>query len=476
MPHRRSSGPATPATPGSTWRLGHRLPVARRPGRGPRLRTALLGALAGVVLVSSATPTLAAPPPPNPTDGQISAAQAEREAAAVEVGRLAGLVAVAEAELQRVGIEAEAAGTAYLVAEEAVIQARSAADETAAQLHEAATAVSAAEARIVQFSRDSYINGSTLSTTAALLDSEGPGELIQRAALLDYVAANEVDVLGQLQVAKVAQANADSAARAARDEMVAAEETARAAKAQADAQLTAQQGAFAEVAEQKAAHEAELQAAQITLLELRGARNAYEQYMAQKQAEEAAALAEAQRSAAAAAEAAAAARSRSFSGAGSSGGGSSGGGSSGGSSSSGGSGGSSTYAAPFSGRVTSCFGTRWGTSHNGLDVAAPIGTPLYAPTSGTVKRAGSATGFGLAVYLLGDDGAVYVYGHINDYFVSTGDRVVPGQEIAEVGNRGQSTGPHVHFEVHPNGAMYTGASNPVPWLNARGIRVGACGG
>ncbi|WP_116453445.1 peptidoglycan DD-metalloendopeptidase family protein [Blastococcus litoris] len=424
------------------------------------MRTALVGALTSAVLigavqVGSAAPTLAAPPPPNPTDGQISAAQTEQQSAAAEVGRIAGLVAVAEAELERVGIEAEAAGTAYLLAEEALLQAQSAAERTASELQEAANAVSAAKVRIEQFSRDSYMNGSMLSTTAALLDADGPGELIQRAALLDYVAANEVDVLGQLQVAKVAQANADSAARAARDETVAAEEVARVAKAQADAQLAAQETAYAAVAEQKAAHEAELQAAQIKLLELQGARNAYEQYMAQKQAEEAAALAAAQRSAAAAAEAAAAARNNSNGGA---------------------VGRSTAYVAPFSGRITSCFGARWGTSHNGLDVASPIGTPLYAPISGTVQRAGSATGFGLAVYLLGDDGAVYVYGHINDYFVRAGERVVAGQQIAEVGNRGNSTGPHVHFEVHPSGAMYSGAANPVPWLNARGIQLGACGG
>ncbi len=448
--------PFAPVTLRVTGRPGSRWPGAGGPSRRRPLRTALVGVLVGVALVGSATPTIAAPAPPNPTDGQIGAAQTEQEAAAAEVGRIAGLVAVAEAELERVGIEAEAAGTAYMLAEEALVQAQSVAEQMATELQTAAAAVSAAEARIARFSRDSYMDGSMLSTTAALLDSEGPGELIQRAALLDYVAANEVDVLSELQVAKVAQANADSAARAARDEMAAAEEAAQAAKAQADAQLAAQQGAYAEVAAQKAIHEAELQAAQIRLLELQGARNAYQQWMAEKQAEEAAAAAAAERSAREAAEAAAAARNNSSSG--------------------GGSGGSSGYAKPFSGRVTSCFGARWGTSHNGLDVASPIGTPLYAPISGTVKRAGSATGFGLAVYLLGDDGAVYVYGHINDYFVRTGDRVVAGEQIAEVGNRGNSTGPHVHFEVHPNGAMYSGASNPVPWLNARGIHVGACGG
>ena len=451
-PHR----PNGPLSPSGTGLRRRRWPTKGRSDRRHRLRTVLVGVFTGAALIGAATPAIAAPAPPNPTDGQIDAAQTEQEAAAAEVGRIAGLVAAAEAELERVGVQAEAAGTAYMMAEEALQQAQSLAEQTAAELQAAAAAVSTAEARIGRFSRDSYMNGSMLSTTAALMDSDGPGELIQRAALLDYVAANEVDVLGQLQVAKVAQANADSAARAARDEMAAAEEKARAAKAQADEQLAAQQNAYAEVAAQKAAHEAELQAAQITLLELQGARNAYQQWMTQKQAEEAAAAAAAERSAREAAESAAAARRNKSDG--------------------GAPGGSSGYARPFSGQVTSCFGARWGTFHNGLDVASPIGTPLYAPTAGTVKRAGSATGFGLAVYLLGDDGAVYVYGHVNDYFVRVGDRVIAGEQIAEVGNTGNSTGPHVHFEVHPNGAMYSGAANPVAWLNARGIRVGACGG
>jgi murein DD-endopeptidase MepM/ murein hydrolase activator NlpD len=93
-----------------------------------------------------------------------------------------------------------------------------------------------------------------------------------------------------------------------------------------------------------------------------------------------------------------------------------------------------------------------------------------------VKRAGAATGFGQAVYILGDDGAVTVYGHVNRYFVSAGERVGAGEQIAEVGNRGQSTGPHLHFEVHPSGYMYSGQVDPVPWLNARGIYLGGCGG
>jgi murein DD-endopeptidase MepM/ murein hydrolase activator NlpD len=441
----------------------------RRPTAGRsacRIRTALVSALVGAVLVGTATPAVALPPPPpNPTDSELGSAREQQDAAAAEVGRILGLAAAAEAELEKVGVLAEAAGTAYFAAEEALQIAQAAAEETAAELDAAAVAVAASEARIALFSRDSYMNGGSLNAGAALLDAEGPGELIQRAAMLDYVADNQLDVLTELEVAKVAQANADSAARAARDEMAAAEETAQVAKEQADAQLAAQQGAYEQVAAQKATLDQELQAAQIKLLELQGARDAHQAWVAQKQAEEAAAAAAAARAIAEAEAAAAAARKNTGGG----GGGGNGGGGGGGVSSSG-------YVKPTSGRVSSCFGMRWGALHGGVDIAASIGTPIYAVTSGVVKRAGSATGFGQAVWILGDDGAVTVYGHVNRYFVSAGDRVSAGERIAEVGNKGQSTGPHLHFEVHRSGALYSGHSNPVPWLNARGVYLGGCGG
>jgi murein DD-endopeptidase MepM/ murein hydrolase activator NlpD len=449
MAHRRPSGPAT-------TRRGPRRARTGRPVR--RVRTALVGVLAGVALVGSATPAFAVPaPPPNPSDSQLGAAQSEQQAAAAEVGRIAGLVAAAEAELERVGIQAESAGTAYLIAEEALLAAQAQAAQSAAELQAAGVAVAAAERRIALFSHDSYMNGGSLTSEAALLDSEGPGELIQRAAMLEYVADTQLDVLGELEIAKVAQANADSAARAARDEMASAEEAAQAAKEEADAQLAAQQGTYEQVASQKAAYDQQLQAAQIHLLELQGARNAYQAWEAQRQAEEAAAAAAAER---AAREAAAAAEAAAQNGGGGGGGGTV----------------SGNYAQPTSGRVSSCYGWRWGALHAGVDIAAPIGTPIYAATSGVVKRAGAATGFGQAVYIRGDDGHVTVYGHVNRYFVSAGERVSAGEQIAEVGNRGQSTGPHLHFEVHPHGVMYGGSINPVPWLNARGIYLGGCGG
>jgi murein DD-endopeptidase MepM/ murein hydrolase activator NlpD len=441
--------------------------MSQRRRRFRVLRGALAGTLVGAVLVGTAAPALAVPPPPpNPSDSQLNQAQQDRRAAAAEVGRIAALVAAAEAEMEKVGVQAEAAGAAYLEAEEALTEAQQAADRTAAELRTAADAVHAAQLRIADFSRDSYMQGRTLTSSAALLDAEGPGELIQRAALLDYVAANQLDVLGQLEVARVQQANADSAARAARDQMAAAQETARRAKEEADARLAAQQAAFDRVAVQKADYERQLQAAQIKLLELQGARNAYQAWVAQKQAEEAAARAAAERAAREAAE-----RARAAQGGGVRGGGGS---VSGGSGSVGGGGGN--YVQPTSGRVSSCYGWRWGALHGGVDIAAPIGTNIYAATSGVVERAGPATGFGLAVYIRGVDGAVTVYGHVNTYYVNAGERVSAGEHIADVGNRGQSTGPHLHFEVHPDGSMYSGRVDPVPWLNARGIYLGGCGG
>ncbi|RZQ64021.1 M23 family metallopeptidase [Amycolatopsis suaedae] len=119
-------------------------------------------------------------------------------------------------------------------------------------------------------------------------------------------------------------------------------------------------------------------------------------------------------------------------------------------------------------RFTSGFGARWGTSHNGIDLAAPIGTPILAAADGTVIEAGPASGFGLWVRIQMSDGTVHVYGHMNDYSVRVGQKVKAGQQIAEVGNRGQSTGPHLHFEVWSGGSKKI---DPRSWLRERGVSL-----
>lgn len=122
--------------------------------------------------------------------------------------------------------------------------------------------------------------------------------------------------------------------------------------------------------------------------------------------------------------------------------------------------------APVSGTLTSSFGPRWGSSHAGLDIANSIGTPIYAAAAGTVIDSGPASGFGLWVQVRHDDGSTSTYGHINETLVSVGQYVQAGEQIATVGNRGQSTGPHLHFETTDS----TGAKvDPVQWLQQRGV-------
>lgn len=129
------------------------------------------------------------------------------------------------------------------------------------------------------------------------------------------------------------------------------------------------------------------------------------------------------------------------------------------------------FAVPTKALFTSGFGYRWGALHDGIDLAGPVGTPVYAAADGVVKEAGPTnSGYGAWVLLQHSDGTVTRYGHINSWSVQVGQRVFAGDEIASIGNRGNSTGPHLHFSVLLGG---TNATDPVPWLAARGVGVGS---
>ncbi|MGW0182067.1 M23 family metallopeptidase [Nocardia sp. NPDC003345] len=126
------------------------------------------------------------------------------------------------------------------------------------------------------------------------------------------------------------------------------------------------------------------------------------------------------------------------------------------------------YVLPAPGTFTSGFGSRWGTFHRGIDIAGPIGTPIYAVADGTVIDAGPAAGFGLWVRIRHNDGSISVYGHMYDFFVSVGERVPAGMQIARMGNRGDSTGPHLHFEIIMDGQHV----DPQRWLALHGLSYG----
>ncbi|OZC56046.1 peptidase M23 [Rhodococcus sp. 06-621-2] len=118
---------------------------------------------------------------------------------------------------------------------------------------------------------------------------------------------------------------------------------------------------------------------------------------------------------------------------------------------------------------TSGFGARWGTQHQGIDLAGPIGTPIYAAADGCVADAGEASGFGQWVVLdhvLDGKTVSTVYGHIDTYSVAAGQTVRAGQAIATIGNRGQSTGPHLHFEIWDGGRAGGTAIDPLAQYDA----------
>lgn len=107
---------------------------------------------------------------------------------------------------------------------------------------------------------------------------------------------------------------------------------------------------------------------------------------------------------------------------------------------------------PTRGRFTSGYGSRWGRMHRGIDIAASTGTPIYAADGGTVTHAGWQGTYGNMVEITHGNGFVTRYAHASKIHVSKGTKVYKGQHIANVGNTGRSTGPHLHLEVLKNGA------------------------
>ena len=130
---------------------------------------------------------------------------------------------------------------------------------------------------------------------------------------------------------------------------------------------------------------------------------------------------------------------------------------------------------------TSPFGPRWGTEHKGVDFAGPVGTPIYAALDGIAVKAGPASGFGNWIVLdsLVDGKPVStVYGHMFDdgVLVTEGQQVKAGDHIANIGNNGQSTGAHLHFEYWDGGRLQGGtAVDPMTKLGGAPSPAGEVG-
>lgn len=115
--------------------------------------------------------------------------------------------------------------------------------------------------------------------------------------------------------------------------------------------------------------------------------------------------------------------------------------------------GSSGFAWPISGSITSGFGERWGGTHTGLDIDCVTGAQIGASKAGTVVSASNdAAGYGLYVILDHGGGLASLYAHASDIYVSPGQSVSQGQPIEACGATGDATGDHLHFEIRVNGS------------------------
>lgn len=115
---------------------------------------------------------------------------------------------------------------------------------------------------------------------------------------------------------------------------------------------------------------------------------------------------------------------------------------------------------PARGVISSRFGPRWGGFHEGLDIAADIGTPIYAAASGRVIYVGLADGYGKLIKIAHRGEITTCYGHCERILVEKGQFVRQGQLIALMGNTGRSTGTHLHFEVR----VKEQPKDPLQWL------------
>jgi murein DD-endopeptidase MepM/ murein hydrolase activator NlpD len=127
--------------------------------------------------------------------------------------------------------------------------------------------------------------------------------------------------------------------------------------------------------------------------------------------------------------------------------------------------GSATISSPVRGTVTSNFGPRWGRNHDGIDIAAPTGTPVRAAACGTVSLAGQQSGYGNMVCITHTSQFSTCYAHLSRFGTSDGAQVRQGQVIGYVGCTGSCTGPHLHFETRVGGE----ATDPRAYLGGSSI-------
>jgi cell wall-associated NlpC family hydrolase len=241
------------------------------------------------------------PPPPNPSNSEISSSQADANAKAGEVGQLTNQLAVAESRLSdlqdQVELKMEQANKALVdrqTAQDAATQAQADADAARKESDAAAAQIEVARKQLDGFVAGSYQQRSTMGSISAYLGSTSPQDLLARAQLLSSVSGSQLNALEEMQQAQTDKANKDAAARAALERAQQKQAAAEQAKRNADSAqvvaVQAQQGQAAQTAvleTNKNNVEQALYAAQQRVSGLQGQRQRYQDWLAQKQREEA---------------------------------------------------------------------------------------------------------------------------------------------------------------------------------------------
>lgn len=272
-----------------------------------RRRASAFVVLAAIGLLTAQPADALPPPPPNPSDSAISAAQAQANAKAGDVGRITSQLSAAQAALQRLQDDLELKREN---ANKAMVDLRNAQDAAAAAQRNANTAqvtadaagkaIEALRAQVDQFAAGSFEQGAALGSVAAYLTANSPKDLLERQQLLDAISGSELNILDRMQQARTEKANADSLARAALNTARAKQAAATDAKHAADVAIVAAQAAANSEAAQttqlqtdQTALQQQLSSAQATVAGLQGARQQYLNWLAEKQAADAAAAARA---------------------------------------------------------------------------------------------------------------------------------------------------------------------------------------
>jgi len=404
-----------------------------------------------------------------PTWQDLQNAKSNTAAAASQVAQIQEMIAGLTVQVAETQAESEKRGAEFRVAQEKLDEATRRATDLQAQADASKATADAATRQAGQLAAQLYRTGGTDLSVNLFLDGQGTGKsadaLLSKLGSMSKLVERSSDVYDQAQTAR-------NAAQALGDQAKIAQTEREALRVEAEAALVAAQEAAEAAANALAESQAkslELDAQLAFMQDAQATTTAgYEAGVAER-ARLAAIEAERARVAQAAADAAAAAAGRN-----------SGGGSTG--SAGAGLGGGyvrNGWAVPASGRITDSFGPRpvvcGGGScskgfHSGTDIGAGCGASIYAANDGVVTYAGPNGTYGNFVQISNGDGVATGYAHIRSggIFVSNGQRVSAGQNIASVGSTGASTGCHLHFEVRANGSLI----NPQPFMADRGVPLG----